>query len=328
MYPNPSAGDWVKEDNLPWPHSMAVKFNMVPIRSDQVKPTKLTDPVPLFSELNQAIYLLPPVLIPFAARWLYYNYVSSNMPNSILTWFMLFYFTFQFAGRWSHFLKRLSIKYGFFNAGRARDMVPFSELPKVFKEVFGALIIRTGMAVFTSYDKHAAPCLSMWTPLQLFVFTVIEDFYYYWLHRFCHESPAAWKVHQLHHTTKAPNTLLSGYASDVQEAFDILIVPLMTWYTFPIPFDTFVVWILIHLAIQIQGHCGVRLHFGTLLTGPYLNPLGLELVVEDHDLHHRYGWRESYNYCKQSGIWDNLFGTKSERIEGFNENIDRSQFIY
>ena len=41
----------------------------------------------------------------------------------------------------------------------------------------------------------------------------------------------------------------------------------------------------------------------------------LELIIEDHDLHHRRGYRTSGNYGKQSLIWDNLFGTVLPREE-------------
>lgn len=327
MYPNPKAGDWVTEQNLPFQHRIIVKLGILPVPSDKVRPTKLSDPVPLFSELNQAIFLLPAVLLPFTLRYFYYNYVSHEMPNAWIVWALIFYLTFEILSRWSVFLRHLCVKYGYLNGDRARDMVPFSEVPKVFKEIMAALIIRSAMVVILSYDKTAPPSLTIWTPLQIFIFTVIEDFYYYWLHRLCHESPTLWNVHRLHHTTKAPNYLLPGYASDLQECFDILLVPLMAWYTFPLSFDAFSIWMPIHLTLQIAGHCGVRLHFTSMLTGPFLSPFGLELVGEDHDLHHRHGWRESFNYCKQTAIWDNLFGTMGERIEGHKKNIDRTQFI-
>lgn len=48
--------------------------------------------------------------------------------------------------------------------------------------------------------------------------------------------------------------------------------------------------------------------------GPKLEPFGMELVVEDHDLHHRYG-RGGKNYGKQTRIWDVLFSTVAPREE-------------
>lgn len=57
-------------------------------------------------------------------------------------------------------------------------------------------------------------------------------------------------------------------------------------------------------------------------TSTLVRPFGCEIVIEDHDLHHRHGWRESYYYGKQSLLWDALFGTKGDRLETRAENID------
>jgi sterol desaturase/sphingolipid hydroxylase (fatty acid hydroxylase superfamily) len=40
----------------------------------------------------------------------------------------------------------------------------------------------------------------------------------------------------------------------------------------------------------------------------------MELAVEDHDLHHRFG-KSGRNYGKQTRIWDRVFGTIGERVE-------------
>jgi sterol desaturase/sphingolipid hydroxylase (fatty acid hydroxylase superfamily) len=50
----------------------------------------------------------------------------------------------------------------------------------------------------------------------------------------------------------------------------------------------------------------------------------LEMVIEDHDLHHRYGWKQSFNHGKQSRLWDTIFGTCHDRIESVKENVDYS----
>ena len=49
-----------------------------------------------------------------------------------------------------------------------------------------------------------------------------------------------------------------------------------------------------------------------------------ELVIEDHDMHHRRGWKNSFNYGKQTRIWDRVFGTCAPRIESVKENVDYS----
>ncbi|MCO5556528.1 hypothetical protein L7F22_010077 [Adiantum nelumboides] len=48
----------------------------------------------------------------------------------------------------------------------------------------------------------------------------------------------------------------------------------------------------------------------------------MDLCLEDHDQHHRFGWRNSSNYGKQTRLWDRLFGTTRSRIECREDNID------
>ncbi|THC96941.1 hypothetical protein EYZ11_003602 [Aspergillus tanneri] len=73
---------------------------------------------------------------------------------------------------------------------------------------------------------------------------------------------------------------------------------------------------------EVASQSGLRLHESSP------NPLtwfmcwfGEELVIEDHDLHHRKGWKKSYNYGKQTRVWDRVFST-STPIECASENID------
>lgn len=59
------------------------------------------------------------------------------------------------------------------------------------------------------------------------------------------------------------------------------------------------------------------------VNGWLLRPLGCELVIEDHDIHHRFGWtKHGRNLGKQTRLFDVLFGTAAPRIECTEANID------
>ncbi|KOS13577.1 sterol desaturase [Malassezia pachydermatis] len=148
------------------------------------------------------------------------------------------------------------------------------------------------------------------------------DFIYYWVHRATHEVEWLWKFHQKHHTTKHPCPFLLAYADEIQEVFDLIGTPSLTYALYPVPFDVLYIWSLFLVAIEAMGHSGVRLYFPGLLTFGILRPVECDITVEDHDLHHRYGWKQSYNYGKQTMLWDQLFGTKAERLETSYDNVD------
>jgi sterol desaturase/sphingolipid hydroxylase (fatty acid hydroxylase superfamily) len=79
---------------------------------------------------------------------------------------------------------------------------------------------------------------------------------------------------------------------------------------------------------ELFGHSGVRVLASPPSTLTWLLRLGgVELVVEDHDLHHRKGWKKSSNYGKQTRLWDWMFGTSRERIECVPSNIDYNTIV-
>jgi len=98
-----------------------------------------------------------------------------------------------------------------------------------------------------------------------------------------------------------------------------------------IPFDFFMLCICLYYIVytEVSGHSGLRLlMFPPLTLSPLLAHFDAELSIEDHDLHHRHGWRVSRNYGKQTRVWDRLFGTCSERLESNALNIDYENMIY
>ncbi|KAI3476537.1 hypothetical protein L1887_61869 [Cichorium endivia] len=77
--------------------------------------------------------------------------------------------------------------------------------------------------------------------------------------------------------------------------------------------------------LELMGHSGIR----CAGTSPAfdclpLAKLDMDIVIEDHDLHHSNGWKKSGNYGKQTRIFDKLFGTVMPRVEMLDHLIDSS----
>jgi sterol desaturase/sphingolipid hydroxylase (fatty acid hydroxylase superfamily) len=146
-----------------------------------------------------------------------------------------------------------------------------------------------------------------------------------------HDVPGLWRFHRRDHLTKHPNMLLAGYADIEQDILDTLGILLLTFFTMRlmhIPLD-FYTWFACQQFVsysELVGHSGVRMY------APVPGPMAwlwryfdAELVVEDHDLHHRFGYRKSYNYGNQTRVWVRLFGTCTPRIESATSNVDFTQ---
>lgn len=136
------------------------------------------------------------------------------------------------------------------------------------------------------------------------------------------DRPWLWKFHRLHHTTKHPQAALSPYADNIQEWGDILVIPLLTWLVLRPNFATWWMSTVYILFTEAMGHSGIRLYWPTPLTSVILKPFDADLALEDHDLHHRRGWKRATNYGKQTRLWDVVFGTNGQRVEGKECNVD------
>ena len=166
------------------------------------------------------------------------------------------------------------------------------------------------------------------------------DYFFYVYHRSCHENDYLWGIHQKHHTTKHPNPVLSIIADNFQELIEIALVPLCATLLIPMHFHELYILVCYTAFVEIFGHTGefldlhsrllsvafsrkantdvqltgMRADWSLPITGPILRPFGCDLMIEDHDLHHRYG-KSGRNYGKQTRFWDVVFGTTTPREE-------------
>ena len=230
-----------------------------------------------------------------------------------------------------HILRRLGHKYGFLDGDKhARDGIPDVGIGKVVTSLYKLTGSRMILSIVLSYDQTQRPSQMSWSwlPLELGLYGVVLDFWYYWYHRLMHDVSYLWQYHRTHHLTNHPNPLLSAYADHEQELFDLFVIPMMTYFSLKLvglPMG-FYEWWICHEYIafgEVFGHSGLRMHSGVPSTLNWLLVrFGVEINIEDHDLHHRKGWRKSHNYGKQTRLWDRVFGTSMERIEAVEGNVD------
>lgn len=217
----------------------------------------------------------------------------------------------------------------------ARDQVSEDKISKTtfsvaFFSTFRPLLFILGAGYLDNWDFST---ISRWLPVELFLYAVIVDFWFYTYHRACHEVSFLWKYHKTHHLTKHPIPVLASFSDIEQELVEVIAVPLLAYitvkYGFGLPMHFHDWWICqaFILYAEIMGHSGLRLYAVTPgLASFVLQFVGCELVIEDHDLHHRKGWRKSSNYGKQTKLWDRLFGTATPRIE--SENVDFGRKVH
>ncbi|EPQ29988.1 uncharacterized protein PFL1_02661 [Pseudozyma flocculosa PF-1] len=328
--PHLMTSTWHLQDPSTWNfwQRMLVRLDLLQQPKDAPKaPIRVGEKVPYYPAWRQHAWIFPRAAAPLVIHYAYMRLTGWTLhPVAAFFFYVISFKLFAVAS--VRKFNRMALRYGYFDGMAPRDGVPDTQSRKVVLSLLGTISIRPLFALCVAYDRHALPSLSWYFPLQLFLYACILDFFFYWYHRATHEVSWAWRYHKKHHMTKHPNPLLSAFADEEQEWGDILIIPFLTWLCMPVDFSTWWMCTTYILWVEALGHGGVRMYWPTTTTGSILRPLGMDLCLEDHDNHHRHGWKRSGNYGKQTRLWDTLFGTKLPRDECREDNIDWSYQAY
>ncbi|KAM3554164.1 hypothetical protein MY1884_006285 [Beauveria asiatica] len=334
--------DWPKADPKTWNGAQRVvdRFNLYPIFPDQAPPKfEKTDKIPFMPAWSQHRYILIHAALPLLIHQAWVSLTGWPMGKIAA---ILFYYTSYklIAIREVNLLRGLIYKHGVLDGEVARDGIPNTGTWKIVGELEKTMGFRMAMAVFLTYKPEVSPLAaiqdtSAYAPflLKLGLYGVVLDFFFYTYHRACHELPSLWKYHRTHHLAKHPTAIHSGFADDEQEIIEILIVPFLTYLTFwslGLRLGFYEWWMCFQYLTwaEVWGHCGLRVH--GIVPSPISAILGLmnmELALEDHDLHHRRGWKKSFNYGKQTRVWDRLFGSCTDRLEADEANVDYGHHV-
>ncbi|OAA43050.1 Fatty acid hydroxylase [Cordyceps fumosorosea ARSEF 2679] len=334
--------DWPKADPSTWNRAQRVidHLKLYPIYPDQPPPQFApTDKIPFMPAWSQHRYILVFAAVPLL---LHQAWVSlTGWPVSKVAAIIFYYTAYKLiAVREVRLLRGLIYEHGVLDGAVARDGIPNTGTWKIIGELEKTTGFRMVLAVLLTYDPKVSPLdalsdTSTWTPffLKLCLYGVTLDFFFYTYHRACHEIPGLWKYHRTHHLAKHPTAVHSGFADDEQEILEILIVPFLTYMTLRavgLPLGFYEWWICFEYLTwaEVWGHCGLRVH--GIVPSPISAVLGLldmELALEDHDLHHRKGWKKSFNYGKQTRVWDRLFGSCTSRLEASKDNVDYGKLV-
>lgn len=267
------------------------------------------------------LIVIPPALI---IQSLWYHFVPESSPYH--NWHPLFTFVFyllaflvftlMLVGHIHYYMDF----YGTFDEHqRPRDYVADKMVVRLVVSVLIYLMARTGGGlVLGGYDRHSPPSMgrtiSWLIPVKIGLWMIALDFFFYCYHRACHEVPFLWKIHSLHHCTKHPTPIQSILAGDIQELIEVFLIPIAATLVVPLTAHEFWIGQCVLMYIEATGHSGIRAYWPHAVLYEVLKPFGMELCIEDHDLHHRLG-KSGRNFGKQTRIFDRLCGTVSERVE-------------
>lgn len=317
------------------------KIDMYPLIPGKPPPVvPKTAPVPVLSDLSMHAWIVVHLLLPLVIHQAWATLTGTNLPSVAV--FVLYTVSFIIImGEQAQSVRQLMYQHGCLDGDHSRDDIPDTGVGKILGGISKVTSFRIAAAAFGVYNRSQTPLDAMsdatwWLTLvgKLSLYGVFIDLYFYVYHRACHEVPALWKYHRTHHLTKHPTILLTGFADDEQEIMEMILVPLAAYFSLGaigLPLGFYDWWICFQYLMftEMMGHTGLRLRM--IPPSPIswlLKALDMELIIEDHDLHHRRGWKKAANYGKQTRIFDKVFGTTAQREEMIESNVDHSKVVY
>ncbi|KAF0717833.1 Aste57867_2064 [Aphanomyces stellatus] len=189
--------------------------------------------------------------------------------------------------------------------------------------LFNRMVVHVPASLVTIYMWGDRPTFSGSLPLprpstvawDFIRFMLLEDFLFYWIHRFLHWKKIYKYVHKVHHEFSAPFGLASQYTHPVE---DILMI--MSSMTGPLLFGSHIlclwIWLVFQLCKAMEEHAGYDFPITMSMFLPFKGS------PARHDYHHE---KFDSNFGSTMAFWDWLCGTDAQFRALQHEKAARGQ---
>ena len=155
-------------------------------------------------------------------------------------------------------------------------------------------------AIYTSMDLYP-----LWyTALSVFLVLIIQDTFYYWLHRWMHR-PRIYKwIHKAHHMSLHTSAFTAFSFHPLESLLQAILIPLLVLW---MPLN---IWVILGILIFMTLSATIS-HGGVELITLNRSRRGLSRWVigaAHHDDHHK---KFNYNFGLYFTFWDALMGTET-----------------
>ncbi len=177
--------------------------------------------------------------------------------------------------------------------------------------------------IYSDFSAHGGILYFLF--ITFFIF-VIEDTYFYWMHRTVH-SPKLYKyIHRVHHDSIDTTPFTSYSFHPIEAALEIVPMGLIMIlaYFFPVHILALVIWQILGIALNVLGHSGYELF------PSYWNKywfLKWKLPSTHHNMHHE---KFNGNYGLYFIWWDRIMGTEfpdyEEKFKSIFERKSKNKY--
>lgn len=213
----------------------------------------------------------------------------------------LFYFIFYkwFPQKWNE----RKINRQNYKSGQFKTEIKWSIISSIIFSIAGALTVLLWQKGFTKVYTTIADYDWWYLPVSLIIYMLIQETYYYWIHRWMHRPQIFRMVHKIHHDSKIASPFTAFSFHPIEALLQAVLIPLLLLM---IPIHLYVIIILLtimsfssvinHLDIEIYPAAS-RKNFSKWVIG-----------ATHHAQHHKI---YKYNFGLYFTFWDRIKKTES-----------------
>lgn len=248
-------------------------------------------------------------------QWIF-DYMNPSIAILLLIihsfYFSLYYFKFPFFEK----MKINNLKW------------PWEENKANFKKLLPGIILRylinqvliTNIFLYffhdsinTNFTPETLPNIfQFW--LGVITCMLIEDFFFYWSHRFLHNPLFYNKIHKIHHRFYNVIHISYAYAHPLEYLFGNILPNFFTILILGkyVHFITYLGFLWVRLMETCEGHCGYEFSFSMFLGFP---------LMTDSSYHNFHHLKNRGNYSSMFSLWDTIFRTNKDYIEAEEKHV-------
>lgn len=194
-----------------------------------------------------------------------------------------------------------------YKKGQFRSEIKYSIISGFIFAVTGAIAFvlwQKGLTkVYLNFNDHA-----LWyVPISLFIYMIVQETYYYWMHRWMH-IPRVFKiVHKVHHDSKISSPFTAFSFHPFEAILQAILLPIMIMF---IPIHLYVlIFLLVIMSISsVINHLDIEVY-----PRSWKNTFSRYVIgATHHSLHHRF---YKNNFGLYFTFWDLFSKTESSRFD-------------
>ena len=161
----------------------------------------------------------------------------------------------------------------------------------------------TPIREYTKIYKDLSDHSIWWIPISILVALIVQDTYFYWLHRAMHHPKLFNKIHLEHHKSTIPSPWTSYSFHAMEAVAEVMILPILL-FSLPMHPIAMSLFGLFGFAINVYGHLGYE-----IAPKGFRKSILFELLNSSvhHNLHHE---KFKGNYGLYFRIWDRIMKTE------------------